>query len=140
MINDLIYNKYNYMIVKKRPYLIILFTITIFAILTSLLYSLEDKVKIKALTSCNEELCTLNFYQSYDSPYNINKIKINDKEYLIKDIFYGELETDNDNNYFQKISIIPNDYDLKNNEIVKLDLINEKISLLKLVIKKVKEK
>lgn len=138
-INDeLKYNLHNYSKTKKRPYMLILCLIIAILTLTTIFFHIDYEVKIKSLT-VDENIVGLKFYQSYDKPYKIEKIKIFKKVYELENITYGEIESDSNNNLIQEVIIRPKDYDFKNNEIVEISLIDSKKSLFKLIAEIIKK-
>ncbi len=136
--DELKYNLYNYSKTKKRPYMLILSLIIAILTLTTIFFHIDYEVKIKSLT-VDENIVGLKFYQSYDKPYKIEKIKISKKVYELENITYGDIQADSNNNLVQEVIIRPKDYDFKNNEIVEISLIDSKKSLFKLIAEIIKK-
>jgi hypothetical protein len=103
--------------------LVIIFLIIMF-------FKIYDVENINGQVVCDNKCHVIYYhYTNFDTYYDF--VKINNKKYKIQNVEYSELSLDNQNNTFQEVALDLEDYKGNNNEIVKVKLYKNKMSIAK---------
>jgi hypothetical protein len=103
--------------------LVIIFLIIMF-------FKIYDVENINGQVVCDNKCNVIYYhYTNFDTYYDF--VKINNKKYKIQNVEYSELSLDNQNNTFQEVALDLEDYKGNNNEIVKVKLYKNKMSIAK---------
>ena len=121
---------------KKCIFVAILIVFILISLVTSsFIIRVFDIEKVTAQVVCENNACTLNFYNIGLEKNNFKFVKIKEDKYYIENLVLSEPKLNADNIAFQEVSLKLKSYQGLNNEIVELKMYKNKEILIKKIFK-----